>query len=215
MLLNKIPVIYINLDSRPDRNEHILKELKKIEVTEPERFKAIKLDNGALGCSMSHLKCVEQAKQKDYDYLFICEDDVEFLDPELFLTQLQKFLDSNIDWDVVLIAGNNMLPYMQVNDICIKIYNCQTTTGYIVRKHYYDKLIKNYKEGIQNLLKNPDNNDYKIDKHWFKLQRIDNWYLVIPLSVVQREDYSDIEKKTTNFKNYLLNYNKVYKSSKM
>jgi glycosyl transferase family 25 len=214
MLLSKFPVIYINLDSRPDRKDHVVNELLKIGVNEPERFKAIKLDNGALGCSMSHLKCLELAKQKDYDYVLICEDDIEFLNPELFLTQLNKFLDSNINWDVVLIAGNNMLPYKPINDACIQIYNCQTTTGYIVKKHYYDKLIQNYKEGIQNLIKNSGSNEYKIDKHWFKLQRIDNWYLVIPLSVVQREDYSDIEKKTTNFKNYMLNYNKTYKISK-
>jgi len=214
MLLNKIPVMYINLDSRTDRKEHVEKELKKIEVNQPERFKAIKLDNGALGCSMSHLKCLEIAKQKDYDYVLICEDDIEFLNPQLFLTQINKFLDSDINWDVVLIAGNNMLPYKPINDMCIQIYNCQTTTGYIVRKNYYDKLIQNYKEGIQNLIKNSDNNEYKIDKHWFKLQRMDNWYLIIPLSIVQREDYSDIEKKPSNFKNYMLNYNKAYKPSK-
>ena len=214
MLLNKIPVIYINLDSRQDRKEHVVKELKKIEVNEPERFKAIKLDNGALGCSMSHLKCLEIAKQREYNSVLICEDDIEFLNPELFLTQLNKFLDSQIRWDVVLIAGNNMLPYKSINDMCIQTYNCQTTTGYIVQKHYYDKLIKNYKEGIQNLIKNPENNEYKIDKYWFKLQRDDNWFLITPLSVVQREDYSDIEKKTTNFKKYMLDYNKVYKTSK-
>ena len=214
MLLNNFSVIYINLETRPDRNVRVLNELKKIGVTEPERFKAIKLDNGALGCSMSHLKCMELAKQKDYDYVFICEDDIEFLDHELFLLQLNKFLVSDIRWDVVLVAGNNMLPYKPINDNCIQIYNCQTTTGYIVKKHYYDTLIKNYKEGIQNLIKNPDNNEYKIDKHWFKLQRSDNWYLIIPLTIVQREDYSDIEKKTTNFKNYMLNYNKTYKPTK-
>jgi len=214
MLLNKIPVMYINLDSRTDRKEHVEKELKKIEVNQPERFKAIKLDNGALGCSMSHLKCLEIAKQKDYDYVLICEDDIEFLNPQLFLTQIKKFLDSDINWDVVLIAGNNMLPYKPINDMCIQIYNCQTTTGYIVRKNYYDKLIQNYKEGIKNLMKNPGNNEYRIDKYWFKLQRMDNWYMIIPLSIVQREDYSDIEKKTTNFKNYMLNYNKAYKPAK-
>jgi glycosyl transferase family 25 len=214
MALNKIPVIYINLDSRQDRKEHVEKELKKIDVNEPERFKAIKLDNGALGCSMSHLKCLEIAKQREYDSVLICEDDIEFLNPDIFLKQLNKFLDSQIRWDVLLIAGNNMLPYKSINDTCIQIYNCQTTTGYIVQKNYYDKLIKNYKEGIQNLIKNPENNEYKIDKHWFKLQRVDNWFLITPLSVVQREDYSDIEKKTINFKKYMLDYNKVYKTSK-
>jgi GR25 family glycosyltransferase involved in LPS biosynthesis len=160
---------------------------------------------------MSHLKCLELAKKNNYDRVFICEDDIEFLDPSLFLNQLHAFLDSKINWDMILVAGNNMVPYVPVNNNCIKVFRCQTTTGYIVKNTYYDKLIQNYKDGIQRLLKEPTNNDFKIDKYWFKLQRDDNWYLIIPLTIVQKEDYSDIEKKVTNFKKYMLDYNKAYK----
>jgi len=211
MLFYKIHVIYINLESRKDRNQYVKNELKKIGINNPERFNAVKLEDGSLGCSMSHLKCIENAKKNNYDFVFICEDDIEFLNPELFLQQLNKFFQSSISWDVLLVAGNNMIPYISVNDNCIKVMNCQTTTGYIVKKEYYDSLIDNYKSGIQNLLKEPTNNDYKIDKYWFKLQRKDNWYLIVPLSIVQKEDYSDIEKKVTNFKKYMLDYNKAYK----
>ena len=211
MLFENINVMYINLACRTDRNTHVQSELKKIGVNNPERFNAIKLEDGALGCSMSHLKCIELAKKNNYEYIFICEDDIEFLNPELFLTQLQSFLKSAISWDVILVAGNNMLPYLPANDTCIKILICQTTTGYIVMREYYDTLIDNYKTGIKNLLKEPFNNEYKIDKYWFKLQRKDNWYLIIPLTIIQREDYSDIEKKVTNFRNYMLDYNKAYK----
>lgn len=211
MLLNTIPVLFINLERRADRKISVLNELKKIGVTNPTCFKGIDLENGALGCAMSHLKCVETAKKNNYEYVFICEDDIEFLDAELFLKQLNIFWNSNISWDVVLVAGNNMLPYIPINDNCIKIVNCQTTTGYIVQQKYYDKLIDNFKTGIKKLLKEPNNNFYKIDKHWFKLQRDDNWYLIIPLTIVQKDDYSDIEKKYTNFKNFMLDYNKAYK----
>ena len=214
MLLDKINVMYINLDSRPDRKEHVEKELVKIGVMEPERFKAVKLENGALGCSMSHLKCVEIAKQKKYEYVLICEDDITFLNPIIFLTQLKRFIKSDIEWDVVLIAGNNMVPFETVNDTCIKIFNCQTTTGYIVKNNYYDILIKNFKEGIQKLMKEPLNNGFKIDKYWVELQKQNNWFLITPLTIIQREDYSDIEKKVTNFSNYMLNYNKsIFKPS--
>ena len=211
MLLNSINVIFINLERRIDRKISVISELNKIGVKDPTCFKAIELENGALGCSMSHLKCIETAKKNNYEYVMICEDDIEFLDPQLFLSQLKLFLESNIEWNVILVAGNNMVPYLPVNDNCIKVMNCQTTTGYIVNKNYYDKLINNYKTGIQKLIKDPSNNLYKIDKYWFSLQRADNWYLIIPLSVIQREDYSDIEKKVTNFKKYMLDYNKAYK----
>lgn len=211
--ISKIHTFYINLLSRTERKEHVEKELKKIgAIKNVERFNAIKLENGALGCSMSHLKCLEIAKQKDYEYVFICEDDITFLNPILFLEQLDRFLSTKRGWDVILVAGNNMIPYTQVDSTCIKVSSCQTTTGYIVKREYYDKLIDNYKEGIQKQIKEPSVQDYKIDKYWLKLQCHDNWFLITPLSVIQREDYSDIEKKVTNFGNYMLNYNKAYKN---
>jgi GR25 family glycosyltransferase involved in LPS biosynthesis len=102
MLFENINVMYINLASRSDRNEHVQEQLKKIGVNSPERFNAVKLEDGALGCSMSHLKCLELAKKNNYEYVFICEDDIEFLNPAQFLTQLQSFLNSNITWYIFL-----------------------------------------------------------------------------------------------------------------
>ena len=210
--ISKINTMYINLLNRTDRKEHVVNELKKLGINDNvERFNAIKLENGALGCSMSHLKCLEIAKKNNYEYVFICEDDITFLNPTLFTMQLDRFLSTNRQWDVILVAGNNMIPFEQIDNTCIKVSNCQTTTGYIVKREYYDKLIGNFKEGIQKLIKEPSVQDYKIDKYWFKLQLDDNWFLITPLSVIQREDYSDIEKKVTDFSNYMLNYNKAYK----
>jgi GR25 family glycosyltransferase involved in LPS biosynthesis len=203
--------MYINLLSRTDRKNHVESELKKIGINNPTRFNAIKMENGAIGCSMSHLKCVELAKKSNFDYVFICEDDITFLNPTLFMMQLQMFLSKHKSWDVILVAGNNMVPFEAVDNTCIKVSNCQTTTGYIVKREYYDKLMENYKEGIQKQIKEPNVPEYKIDKYWFKLQKEDNWFLIIPLSIIQKEDYSDIEKKKTNFSNYMLNYNKAYK----
>ena len=212
--ISKINTMYINLLNRTDRKEHVINELKKLGINDNvERFNAIKLENGALGCSMSHLKCLELAKQKNYEYIFICEDDITFLNPELFLEQLGRFLSTSRSWDVILVAGNNMIPYTPIDNTCIKVSNCQTTTGYIVKREYYDKIIGNFKEGIQKQIKEPNVAEYKIDKYWFKLQRDDNWFLITPLSVIQREDYSDIEKKVTDFSNYMLNYNKAFKPS--
>ena len=126
-------VLYINLNKRKDRLEHVKKELLKIGIT-GERFRAIKLKNGRLGCSMSHLKCIEIAKKRDWDHVFICEDDITFIHPKIFLKQLEKFFESGLKWDVVIVAGNNLPPYKQHGDFCIQVSHCQTTTGYIVRK---------------------------------------------------------------------------------
>ena len=74
---------YINLEHRIDRLLHVKQELAKINVI-GSRFNAIKLANGAIGCSMSHLKCLEQAKQNGSPYVFVCEDDIQFFGPGTF-----------------------------------------------------------------------------------------------------------------------------------
>ncbi len=199
---------YINLTSRPDRKQHVESQLKTIGIN-AERFNAIKLPNGALGCSMSHLKCLEIAKKEDFPHLLIVEDDIKFLNPELFKNQLSKFLSTHKSWDVILLGGNNVPPYEAIDDTCIKVSSCQTTTGYLVNAHYFNTLIDNLRTGIKKLIEDPSKPVlYAIDKYWFHLQRKDNWYLIIPLTVTQREDYSDIEKRPTNYTHVMLDLDK-------
>ena len=201
---------YINLESRSDRKKHVEEQLKIIGI-QANRFKAIKLLNGALGCSMSHLKCLEIAKENDWEHVLIVEDDIKFLNPELFIIQINKFLNLHSVWDVVLIAGNNFPPHEVIDDSCVKVTRCQTTTGYIVKKHYYDTLIDNIRNGITNLIKEPKQHSlYAIDKYWFKLQQMNNWYLITPLTVTQREDYSDIEKRPANYTRVMTDLSKEW-----
>ena len=198
---------YINLETRPDRKQHVERELLKVGI-KAQRFNAIRLPNGAIGCSMSHLKCLEIAKQNNWDHVCIIEDDIQFLKPRVFVQQCNLALSKKSD--VVLLAGNNLPPYIRVDDSCVKVSRCQTTTGYIVKQHYYNKLIANIKEGIGKLLREPEKHVlYAIDKYWFQLQEIDTWLLVTPLTVTQREDYSDIENRHTNYTRAMIDLDKV------
>ena len=105
-----------------------------------------------------------------------------------------------------------MIPYTIHDSTSVQVYNCQTTTGYRVQSHYYDTMIQHIKEGLQKLLREPDKKaEYAIDRYWLSLQKRGRWYLIVPLTIVQREDYSDIEGRHTNFRNYMLNLNKAYK----
>jgi glycosyl transferase family 25 len=200
---------YINLEHRKDRKKHVESELTNIGIN-ATRFNAIKMNNGAVGCSMSHLKLLQLADTNKYDHILIVEDDIKFLDPELFKTQLNTFFQlRQNNWDVILIAGNNMPPYKNIDETCIQVTKCQTTTGYIVNGHYISTLIQNIKTGLTNLLNNPtDRFTYAIDKYWFRLQEVDKWFFIIPPTVVQREDYSDIEKCVTNFEKHMLDIDK-------
>jgi GR25 family glycosyltransferase involved in LPS biosynthesis len=199
---------YINLITRPDRKQHVEEQLNIIGIN-ADRFNAIKLPNGALGCSMSHLKRLETAKLNNWPHLLIVEDDIKFLDPELFKTQLNKFLSNHDDWDVVLIGGNNMPPYQKIDNTCVRVTSCQTTTGYLVNGHYFETLIENFRTGIKKLMTEPEKHKfYAIDKYWFNLQKKGKWFLIIPLTVTQREDYSDIEKRATNYTHVMTDLDK-------
>jgi glycosyl transferase family 25 len=199
---------YINLDSRPDRRQYMEEHLKTVGI-HAERFKAVKLTNGALGCSMSHLKLLETAKSNNWDSILIMEDDIQFVNPCKFIQQLNGFLQVHKEFDVLLIAGNNMPPFSKIDDTCVKVTRCQTTTGYVVKNHYFNTIIQNVRDGIKNLMKTPEKHDlYAIDKYWFRLQERGNWYLIVPLTVTQREDYSDIEKRITNYSRVMLDLDK-------
>ena len=203
-------IFYINLEHRTDRKEHVEKELLNIGLKEVQRFNAIKMENGAIGCSMSHLRILQDAQKNNLDHILIVEDDISFLDPELFKNQLNKFFETHKNnWDVVLLAGNNMPPYKNIDDTCIQVSRCQTTTGYIVNGHYIKTLLQNVKIGLTHLINKPtEHAKYAIDKYWFILQQLYKWYLIVPLTVVQREDYSDIEKRVTNFEKHMLDVDK-------
>ena len=202
-------VFYINLQHRVDRKEHVENQLATIGL-KSERFNAIKMANGAIGCSMSHLKLLQEAVKNELPHILIVEDDITFLEPTLFKNQINRFFELHDNWDVVLLAGNNMPPYETIDETCIKVSRCQTTTGYLVNGHYIKVLMQNIKMGLTNLLNKPDDKmNFAIDKFWFNLQKINNWYLIIPLTIVQREDYSDIEKKVTNYKDLMTDLDKA------
>ena len=202
-------VFYINLETREDRKRYFENQMKMVGLN-AVRFNAIKHNIGAIGCSLSHLKLLEQALENQYDHILIMEDDITFLDPELFKSQLNKFLKTRQNkWDVILFAGNNMPPYEKTDDTCIKVSRCQTTTGYLVNGHFIKALTQNVKMGLTHLLSRPtESNKFAIDKFWFVLQSAARWYLITPPTVIQRADYSDIEKKQTNYEKIMMDLDK-------
>ena len=171
-------IFYINLEHRVDRKEHVESQLESIGL-KGTRFNAIKMENGAIGCSMSHLKLLQLALKSGLDHILIVEDDILFLDPELFRSQLDLFFQNPKSWDVILFAGNNMPPYEKIDDTCVKVSQCQTTTGYLVHekdvakamnllynnREYYNELSeKTYKK-----FTSPAYSWQEITKVWYNL----------------------------------------------
>jgi GR25 family glycosyltransferase involved in LPS biosynthesis len=202
--------LFINLDKRVDRLEHVTKQLEMMGIN-GERFKAVETKDGAIGCTMSHIKCLELAKARGYEQVFICEDDIEFTNKEVFLKSLDKFYTEGPVWDVCILGGNNGPPYSVYSDYCVRVFNCQTTTGYIVKKHYYDVLIDNFRESVRNLIREPENKKmYALDVYWKRLQQQNLWYFIVPITIAQVESYSDIENRVTDYRWLMMDLEKKW-----
>jgi len=199
--------LYINLHHRTDRKEHVEKQFASLGV-QATRIEAIECVQGAIGCAMSHVRALEYAKEREWATVCICEDDIEFTNPRLFQEQLRDFLKDFHKWDVLLL-GTNMAPPFEKEKGCFRVRNAQTTTGYIVKNHYYDTLISCFRKSIGCMIHDYNPRLYAIDIQWKYFQEKDLWYVLNPLTIIQREDYSDIEKRPVCYGNAMLNTKEV------
>ena len=204
-------LLYINLDSRIDRRTHFESQFNKIGL-QTQRFSAIRNNDGAIGCSMSHIACLEIAIRNKWDHVLVCEDDATITNPGQLVYQVNQFLNRFKDsWDVLLFGGNNYQPFRIESPECVRVANCQTTTSYLVRRPYFETLLANFKEGLRKLIADPSQQPkYAIDQYWKNLQRKDRWYLIVPITVIQRPDYSDVSKQHVNYSQVMAQVNKKW-----
>jgi glycosyl transferase, family 25 len=197
-------VVYINLESRADRRIQIEAQLDTLGW-KYERFNAIRMKDGRIGCSMSHLKVLMMAKERNWEYVVILEDDAEFKNIPLFNKLLDRFNRTIESPDVLLMAGNIRPPIEKVDSHILRIRKAWSAAAYKVWAHYYDTLIENYREGIKLLMQMPtDHTKYALDSYWMRLQERDKWYILYPRTITQRTSYSDIEKRYVNYDRLML-----------
>ena len=199
---------YINLEHRKDRMEETITELKNFGIDNPIRFNAIKYKkNGHVGCSKSHLAILKEARYKNYSYVMIVEDDIEFMNPDETNRKLNNIINSSLKWDVILLScANHSNLNKKINKDYVNVNGCTTCTGYIVKKEYYDTLINHWEKGLKMLIKTNDSNEYACDQYWKILQKKDNFILINPVKVYQRESHSDLVGITIDYKNLSIKY---------
>jgi len=191
-------IYYINLDERTDRNSQFLQEMEKINFPKHKiiRIPGIKMDNGHLGCSLSHIKAVNQFISSGSLNCIIFEDDFEFVEDPLHLKHaFTDFFVNHVQYDVCMLSGNvvekeQSHKYYFLN----KILNAQTASGYMLNRNFAETLLENYNAGAGLLSQNPENHQmYAIDQYWKELQPRSNWYIFNPKLGKQRASYSNIQ----------------------
>ena len=197
-------ILYINLEHRADRNCHILHEIHKIcsDDSKIHRIDAIRRTPGAMGCGLSHIKTLEEAwSHSEWNTVLILEDDFTFHSDSKDEIQDRIHTLNTYNFDVGLLSYNHRrIQYNHTeNDMIKKVLYSQTTSSYLIRRHYIPSLIQNMKEAIYDMERNGRTDQNCIDIYWTNLQPIGNWYALFPAIGYQYDNYSDIEHCITNY----------------
>jgi|Laugrespbdmm15sd_2_1035082.scaffolds.fasta_scaffold12001_5 GR25 family glycosyltransferase involved in LPS biosynthesis len=203
---------YINLDHRIDRKILVEREFSSLNL-EFIRIPAILHTDGAIGCLKSHIKVLETC-DPDAEYLWVCEDDIEFLVPR---DNINKSIDDFIksDGDILCLAFNSRKHSKFINGF-LRTTDNQTTSCYIVKRKFRHILLDFWKSLLNSIETNmihPLMDIYiKLDVHkgenvfnaadqaWKILQK--DYIFLIPENRIakQRSGYSDIVGGHVNYK---------------
>ena len=144
-----IDIYVINLKERIDRWHLLERTFAKFRNINLIRIEAVKYNPGFIGCSMSHIKCLEYAKKNNMDNILVIEDDCVPYDDTTFekrLIEFKNYLDENSDWDIFLggtckVTEADVLGYLKLeNNYLLKINNGHMTHMIGYNKRVYDFL---------------------------------------------------------------------------
>lgn len=210
----KFPTIYyINCAHRVDRKQHLEAELDKLRRIIPElRVVCIEATylptNGALGCGLSHIKALENAIATRDEEAIILEDDFTFSEGgSVDMKEKVEFLLTGlIEWDVCLLAGNlKKHEPVEGMEFYHTVKQAYTTTAYVVRRDYIGRLIRTFTNACEGLVRSgPQVHEYCIDTVWQQLQVRDKWICCWPLVGYQYPNFSDIEKRETDYRHLMI-----------
>jgi len=203
-------IYYINLENREDRKTEFLEEMRRLNVPDEKivRINAVyKPGQGDLGCSLSHIIAIEQFMNSGLTNCIVFEDDFTFTqDLRTINSEFQEVFDKQVNYSVIMLSASEIETANTEYTHLKKVNNAQTTSGYMLTKHFAPVLLQNYKEGVKLLedsykigksieLQHP----FCIDQYWKRLQPQSNWYMFLPKLGVQRESHSDIQGGVVNY----------------
>ena len=187
-------IVFINLEKRKDRLAEITGELAKMEL-DASRFNAIAETVGLVGCGKSHTAVLKMARENEWPYVLILEDDFQFIvDKDNLKRQMELLTDyaASNTFDVCFLSYNMVKSdHIPGEKNFIKAVECQTASGYIVMKHYYTKLIDLYEWAIPLLQSTGHHWIYANDQIWKQYQKTDKWIAFSTRLGIQRPSYSD------------------------
>jgi len=212
----------ISLRERQDRRDLCKLEFNKLGITNVYYHIVDRhLLGGAHGCTQSHIECVMDAKNNDYENILIFEDDVFFTDNAVNIINNDKIKIPDDYWFFYLGGSLRLADFYGENVIHSLLI--QTTHAYILNKRAFDLILKygpmnvsidNYlinridyinlpiKEKY--LVQNTINKDKIIDCFYARIAFNEKKsYMVYPMICYQKDDYSNILNKNISYYEYM------------
>lgn len=188
---------YINLENRKEKDLITRQELKKLGIKKPNRFNAIKHEIPLVGCAMSHIACIEKAKELNWDYVIVFEDDIKIEGTKTLISKFNKFI--KYDFDILYLGCWNYVKPIQIEKDLARVVKAGCNHAYVIKSHYYDTMLKNLKDGIELKLGEPNNGRYNIDEYHEILQKKDRWFCLLPIHITQYDGWSDNFNEIRNY----------------
>jgi GDP-L-fucose synthase len=198
-----IHLFIINLDNRPEKYKETIEELNKLSFVnynlKIQRFPAIKNEKGWIGCALSHIEILKNAKENNYDQVIVVEDDNIFQESQL--KNIEKIFDwlfSNKEkWEIYM--GNQT--FSNVKEVYSSkngfVHSIGKTTNFMIYQNIvYDSIINHEELYLREITNSYEKRQVNpIDRI------IRNKLLVtrVPFITSQRDSYSDIENKEISY----------------
>jgi hypothetical protein len=189
----------INMDKHTDRWEAIQQAWKGTFTL--HRVPAVEASPGWIGCALSHLKCIEEAKARGDPNVLVWEDDCipriqssgESMNPRVIATLWKGAMEPlarSTKWDIVIGAtsavrkGATLDPSLSTPSLRLIHLEHGFTTHWTLYNHtVYDRMLA------------WDRKD-PIDVFMYKHAKV---YVTLPFLAEQREGWSSIEQRQTNY----------------
>ena len=184
-------VVFINLNRREDRRKHMERILEEYDIP-ATRFEAIEHTFGLYGCGQSHLAVLKKARDSGWANVLILEDDIQFELSSLdFEREIERLFTEGPEFDVFMLDINLQRSDKTEHDWLTRVRYAHCAGAYIVKQHYYQKLIDLYEWALPLLLTTGMHWIYANDAVWGDLQVTDKWYTFKRQVCRQMSGYSD------------------------
>lgn len=224
---------FLNMDHRLDRLEHIKPQLEALgipfertrgkrpeeyDLTNPAWQVMVKRTAGALPCHYGQVEIMQKALAANKDAMVFEDDCMICSDIKDRLDYIQEFLNKQDDWDIFWLGGtvhinppwwhiggkNPDLPDTTLTRDCertddariVRTYGAFCTYAYIVRKESIQKIL--------DLLESVVHLSMGIDWAMIKLQPQLKTFMLLPGSVKQIDNMSDIGHGMTVFSGFAM-----------